>query len=73
MTEIMLETSVNYETKFDGSDWHLNILGEDIGPGMTAKQAGVVLWWFSNSGLQCIMNMLCKIIEKAFREREANG
>ena len=43
MTEIMLETSVNYETKFDGSDWHLNILGEDIGPGMTAKQAGVVL------------------------------
>ena len=69
----MLETDVEYNTEFDGTAWHLEILGESGGPSMTDKQAGVVLWWFSNGGLQWVMNILCKIVEKAFVEREKNA
>jgi len=37
---------------------------------MDAETAGKVLWWFSNGGLQYVMDINCEIIEKAFRERE---
>ena len=69
----MLETDVDFKTEFDGSDWHLNLDGTPGGPGMDAETAGKVLWWFSNGGLQYTMDIQCKIIDKAFKEREAKN
>ena len=69
----MLETDVEYNTEFDGTAWHMSLLDKPGGPGMTADQAGVVLWWFSNGGLQFTMNVLCDVVEKAFKELEKNG
>ena len=66
----MLETDVDYKSEFDGTEWHVNLENNPGGPGMDAETAGKVLWWLSNGGLQYVMDCNCKIIERAFRERE---
>lgn len=69
----MLETEVEYKTEFDGTAWHLSLLDDVGGPDMSADQAGTVLWWFSNGGLQFTFGKVCDTIDKAFKEMEARN
>jgi len=65
-----METDVELDVKFDGTNWYMNILGKSGGPHMTKDTADVILWWFHAGGLQWMNDVYCDIIEQAFSEKE---
>ena len=67
----MLQTDVERDIEFDGSAWHLVVLGKTFDLDMDATQAGTVLWFLNNEGLQFLVGEIAPdIIEKAFDEQE---
>ena len=71
MGDIVLEADVDGDIQFDGTAWHLNLLGKTCDLDMDSTQAGTVLWFLNNGGLQFLVGEIAPdIIEKAFDERE---
>jgi len=66
-----METEVQREIEFDGTNWYIKILGKKIGPPRTKVEATDILKWFNEGGLQDTLNVAADIIEKAFKEEEA--
>jgi len=71
----MLETEVERRIVHDGTRYHIEILGKQIGPKMrTQETATDILNWINADGLQDLIRVVADIIEKAFTEKEiANG
>lgn len=65
-----METEVHREIKFDGTNWHVYILGKKVGPNCTKVEATDKLKWLNDGALQDLMDVMCDIVEKAFREED---
>ena len=68
MSEIIMETSVQYDMEFDGTNWHVTVEGKAGGPPMTKTECGDIIRWLGNGGGQFMMDRLCDLIDKAFNE-----